>query len=165
MKKAGKLNGVADEGGAWTARAVASSTTAAPVENWGDDVPKGKVTDFQGGAIFQSSKTEAVEVTGPITASLWVASSARDTDFTVKLVDVHPDGTARLLTDRLPVQLWLSVVIGGVTGAGGFLQQVIFGWTGYRLAENGLEPAHPAAGRPGTAPAATWAGARRWRGR
>jgi trehalose/maltose hydrolase-like predicted phosphorylase len=31
-----------------------------------------------------------------------------------------------------------------VTGAGGFLQQVIFGWTGYRLAENGLEPAHPA---------------------
>lgn len=45
--------------------------------------------------------TEAVEVTGPITASLWVASSARDTDFTVKLVDVYPDGTARLLTDGI----------------------------------------------------------------
>jgi putative CocE/NonD family hydrolase len=45
--------------------------------------------------------TKAVEVTGPITASLWVASSARDTDFTVKLVDVHPDGTARLLTDGI----------------------------------------------------------------
>jgi hypothetical protein len=28
-----------------------------------------------------------------------------------------------------------------VTGAGGFLQQVIFGWTGLRLGERGLEPA------------------------
>ncbi len=27
-----------------------------------------------------------------------------------------------------------------LTGAGGFLQQVIFGWTGLRLTENGLEP-------------------------
>jgi trehalose/maltose hydrolase-like predicted phosphorylase len=30
-----------------------------------------------------------------------------------------------------------------VTGAGGFLQQVIFGWTGLRLGEKGLEPAFP----------------------
>jgi putative CocE/NonD family hydrolase len=45
--------------------------------------------------------TEAVEVTGPISAVLWVASSARDTDFTAKLVDVFPDGTARLLTDGI----------------------------------------------------------------
>lgn len=42
-----------------------------------------------------------VEVTGPVTATLWVSSSARDTDFTVKLVDVFPDGTARLLTDGI----------------------------------------------------------------
>jgi uncharacterized protein len=42
-----------------------------------------------------------VEVTGPITATLWVASSAPDTDFTAKLVDVAPDGTARLLTDGI----------------------------------------------------------------
>jgi hypothetical protein len=28
-----------------------------------------------------------------------------------------------------------------VTGAGGFLQQVIYGWTGLRLGESGLEPA------------------------
>ncbi len=28
-----------------------------------------------------------------------------------------------------------------VTGAGGFLQQVIYGWTGYRLGDSGLEPA------------------------
>ncbi len=30
-----------------------------------------------------------------------------------------------------------------VTGAGGFLQQVIFGWTGLRLGERGLEPTFP----------------------
>ena len=45
--------------------------------------------------------SEPVEVTGPIHLSLWVASSARDTDFTAKLVDVFPDGTARLLTDGI----------------------------------------------------------------
>ncbi|MDX2058339.1 MAG: CocE/NonD family hydrolase [Gemmatimonadales bacterium] len=35
-----------------------------------------------------------LEVTGPIKAVLYVSSDARDTDFTVKLVDVHPDGSA-----------------------------------------------------------------------
>ena len=33
-----------------------------------------------------------LEVTGPLTATLYVSSSAKDTDFTVKLIDVHPDG-------------------------------------------------------------------------
>ena len=37
---------------------------------------------------------EDLEVTGPLSAVLYVSSSARDTDFTVKLVDVHPDGRA-----------------------------------------------------------------------
>ena len=37
---------------------------------------------------------EGIEVTGPITAVLYVSSSAKDTDFTSKLVDVYPDGTA-----------------------------------------------------------------------
>jgi len=37
---------------------------------------------------------EDVEVTGPITAHLWAASSAVDTDFCVMLYDVHPDGHA-----------------------------------------------------------------------
>ena len=35
-----------------------------------------------------------VEVTGPVTAVLYAASSARDTDFTAKLVDVFPSGYA-----------------------------------------------------------------------
>jgi predicted acyl esterase len=33
---------------------------------------------------------QPVEVTGPITVQLWVSSSAVDTDFTAKLVDVYP---------------------------------------------------------------------------
>ncbi len=37
---------------------------------------------------------EGVEVTGPLEVVLYVSSSAPDTDFTAKLVDVYPDGTA-----------------------------------------------------------------------
>ena len=33
---------------------------------------------------------EALEVTGPIEVKLWAKSSAKDTDFTAKLIDVHP---------------------------------------------------------------------------
>ena len=40
-----------------------------------------------------------VEVTGPITVTLWAATSANDTDFTAKLVDVCDHGCARNLTD------------------------------------------------------------------
>jgi putative CocE/NonD family hydrolase len=42
-----------------------------------------------------------VEVTGPITLVLYVSSSATDTDFTGKLVDVWPDGRAMSLTDGI----------------------------------------------------------------
>ena len=45
--------------------------------------------------------TTAVEVTGPIAVKLWASSSATDTDFTAKLVDVFPDGTARMLNDGI----------------------------------------------------------------
>jgi putative CocE/NonD family hydrolase len=37
---------------------------------------------------------KGVEITGPITVVLYISSSAKDTDFTAKLVDVYPDGTA-----------------------------------------------------------------------
>lgn len=41
--------------------------------------------------VFQTPELgEAVEATGPLTVKLWASSSARDTDFTVKLIDVHP---------------------------------------------------------------------------
>jgi putative CocE/NonD family hydrolase len=37
---------------------------------------------------------EGIEVTGPVEALLYVSSTAKDTDFTAKLVDVYPDGRA-----------------------------------------------------------------------
>jgi hypothetical protein len=41
------------------------------------------------------------EVTGPISVDLYIKSSAVDTDFTAKLVDVGPDGYARNLIDGI----------------------------------------------------------------
>jgi hypothetical protein len=37
---------------------------------------------------------ETVEISGPVEITLYVSSDVRDTDFTVKLVDVYPDGRA-----------------------------------------------------------------------
>jgi putative CocE/NonD family hydrolase len=42
-----------------------------------------------------------LEVTGPIRVVLYASTSALDTDFTVKLVDVFPNGEARNLTDGI----------------------------------------------------------------
>ena len=42
-----------------------------------------------------------LEVTGPLNLVLYVRSSAPDTDFTGKLVDVYPDGRALLVTDGI----------------------------------------------------------------
>jgi uncharacterized protein len=42
-----------------------------------------------------------LEVTGPVTADLFVKSSAVDTDFTAKLVDVGPDGFAQNLSEGI----------------------------------------------------------------
>jgi putative CocE/NonD family hydrolase len=42
-----------------------------------------------------------LEVTGPVTVTLWAATSQTDTDFTAKLVDVCEDGCARNLTDGI----------------------------------------------------------------
>jgi putative CocE/NonD family hydrolase len=73
-----------------------------------------------------------LEVVGPIQAVLYVASSAKDTDFTAKLVDVYPDGEARNLTDGIlrlryrnslekpelavPGQIYRVTIDAGVTG-------------------------------------------------
>ena len=40
---------------------------------------------------------EPIEVTGPVLVKLWASSSARDTDFVAKLIDVWPDGFAQEL--------------------------------------------------------------------
>jgi putative CocE/NonD family hydrolase len=41
------------------------------------------------------------EVTGPVVVKLYAASSARDTDFIARLIDVFPDGTAYNLTEGI----------------------------------------------------------------
>ncbi len=43
--------------------------------------------------------SEDLEAIGPVTVTLYAASSAKDADFTAKLVDVWPNGYARNLTD------------------------------------------------------------------
>ena len=45
--------------------------------------------------VYTSAPLDAdLEVTGPVSMTLYAASDAPDTDFTAKLVDVYPDGTA-----------------------------------------------------------------------
>jgi putative CocE/NonD family hydrolase len=44
---------------------------------------------------------EGTEVSGPIEATLYVSSDAKDTDVTVKLIDVYPDGTAYNLDETI----------------------------------------------------------------
>jgi uncharacterized protein len=44
---------------------------------------------------------EGVEVSGPIEATLYVSSDRKDTDFTVKLIDVYPDGVAYNLDETI----------------------------------------------------------------
>jgi len=45
--------------------------------------------------------SEDLEVTGPAIVKLWACSDAKDTDFVARLIDVHPDGFARHLTDGI----------------------------------------------------------------
>ena len=58
--------------------------------------------------VFQTPPLEKdIEVTGPLTVKLWISSTAVDTDFTVKLLDVHPpngdypQGFAMNVTDSI----------------------------------------------------------------
>ncbi len=44
---------------------------------------------------------EAMEVTGPVVMKLWASSSAVDTDFTAKLVDLRADGRPMSVTDGI----------------------------------------------------------------
>ena len=44
---------------------------------------------------------DGLEVSGPITPTLYVSSDAKDTDFTVKVLDVYPDGRAYNLDESI----------------------------------------------------------------
>ncbi|MCD6049349.1 MAG: CocE/NonD family hydrolase [Verrucomicrobia bacterium] len=59
--------------------------------NWPKPIPLSARNDV---LVFQTAPlAEDVEVTGEIEVKLWVSSSALDTDFTAKLVDVYPAST------------------------------------------------------------------------
>jgi putative CocE/NonD family hydrolase len=58
------------------------------VWNWPNPVPLSARNDI---VVFQSAPlAEDTEVTGEIEVKLWVSSTAVDTDFTAKLIDVYP---------------------------------------------------------------------------
>lgn len=70
-----------------------------------DDLPLSARPDV---LVFQTSPlAEDVVINGPLTVKLWVSSSAVDTDFTAKLLDVYPPtadyprGYDLLLADRI----------------------------------------------------------------
>ena len=61
-----------------------------------------KVEERQDVLVYSTPPLEQdLEVTGPVKMILYAASSARDTDFTAKLVDAHPDGKAFNLCDGI----------------------------------------------------------------
>jgi len=52
--------------------------------------------------VYTSEPLDAkLEIAGPIEVTLFVSSSAKDTDFTLKLIDVHPDGSAWNLDETI----------------------------------------------------------------
>jgi putative CocE/NonD family hydrolase len=58
------------------------------VWNWQAPIPLAMRTDV---VVFQTAPLEQdLEVTGELQVKLWVSSSAKDTDFTAKIVDVYP---------------------------------------------------------------------------
>jgi putative CocE/NonD family hydrolase len=61
-----------------------------------------KVEEREDVLVYSTAPLEQdLEVTGPVKMILAVASSARDTDFTAKLVDVHPNGKSFNLCDGI----------------------------------------------------------------
>ena len=51
--------------------------------------------------LLDSALEEDLEVTGPVSAILYVTTTAPSTDFSVKLVDVHPNGQAYNVSDGI----------------------------------------------------------------
>ncbi len=61
-----------------------------PVERWMDTL-----------CYTSEPLSQSVEVTGPVSVTLWAATDAPDTDWVARLVDVHPDGKAFNLTEGI----------------------------------------------------------------
>ena len=60
-------------------------------EFFGSETPYPRLSERPDVLVFQTDPlADAIEVTGPSLVHLWISSSALDTDFTAKLIDVHP---------------------------------------------------------------------------
>lgn len=77
-------------------------------QTFGAQAPYGPLAQRPDVLVFQTPVLqEDVEVSGPITIELWVSSTAPDTDFTAKLIDLYPpsadypEGYAMNLTDGI----------------------------------------------------------------
>jgi putative CocE/NonD family hydrolase len=77
-------------------------------EIFGSQPPYPALADRADVLVFESAPlTHDVEVTGVITADLWISSSALDTDFTVKVIDLapanpdYPNGYALNIVDSI----------------------------------------------------------------
>ncbi|MGA7240312.1 MAG: CocE/NonD family hydrolase [Bryobacteraceae bacterium] len=120
LTSGGKANSLNGDGALATAAPGSDSPDAFtydpmdPVPSYGGNVCC-TGTAITGGA-FDQRKMEArpdilvytsqplpkgVEASGPIDVTLYVSSDAKDTDFTVKLIDVYPDGTAYNLDETI----------------------------------------------------------------
>jgi len=70
-----------------------------PVEDGRDDVLH----------FFSPPATAPMTFIGPVSATLYVSSNATDTDFTVKWLDVYPDGKQMLLQDGIVRMRWRDI--------------------------------------------------------
>lgn len=65
-----------------------------PSYDWPGAIDTSKIESRQDILVYTSQPLKRnIEITGPVKAILYVSSSAKDTDFMVKLLDVTPDGS------------------------------------------------------------------------
>jgi hypothetical protein len=114
LHSAGKANTLEGDGTLSTTAPASDAIDRYTYDPW-DPVPTGSIGGYSripsdqrdieqrsDVLVYTSPPLERdLEVTGPLSVTLWIASSARDTDFTAKLVEVHPDGTARAINDGI----------------------------------------------------------------
>ncbi len=82
------IGGNTSSGGGIMLQGAWDQTGGEHVWNWQTPVPLAARNDV---VVFQTAPLEQdIEVTGELRVRLWASSSALDTDFTAKLVDVHP---------------------------------------------------------------------------
>ena len=118
LASAGKANSAAGDGSLASAKSSGADTfvydPANPVPTVGGPLccdpmhlPAGprdqrEVEKREDVLVYSTAQLEAdTEVTGPVTLVLYAKSSAVDTDFTAKLVDVWPDGFTQNLTEGI----------------------------------------------------------------